>query len=154
MENKTTDAEKFEIGKLSQIGPKLYLGSRRTTSDEKLLRAAGIDSLIQVFGPKLQSRTRWIADRYMIDIEDSPQTRLPLDEFSTLLGRLIADGKTVLVHCKGGISRSTSLVMGYLIKCGLSFNDAFDHVKKCRPIINPNQGFIDQLRCYESAKRE
>jgi protein-tyrosine phosphatase len=49
-----------------------------------------------------------------------------------------------------GISRSPTLVIAYLMKTqNLSFSEAFDLVKKKRPIIHPNQGFKNQLLQYE-----
>jgi protein-tyrosine phosphatase len=54
---------------------------------------------------------------------------------------------SVLVHCNAGVSRSSAFVIAYLLQKGIfkNFKDAFDHVKKCRPIISPNSGFIEQL---------
>ena len=59
------------------------------------------------------------------------------------------DGR-VLVHCKMGISRSASTVCAYLMKSlNWSLEQALSHVKTCRPIANPNDGFIQQLKIYE-----
>ncbi|KAM3268394.1 hypothetical protein P3S67_031335 [Capsicum chacoense] len=52
----------------------------------------------------------------------------------------------VFVHCYQGVSRSTSLVIGYLIwREGQSFADAFEYVKAARGIADPNIGFACQL---------
>jgi protein-tyrosine phosphatase len=57
----------------------------------------------------------------------------------------------VLVHCHLGISRSTTLVLAYLMK---TFNatvyEAFRFLKHRRPIVCPNIGFLQQLIDYES----
>jgi protein-tyrosine phosphatase len=55
-----------------------------------------------------------------------------------------------------GISRSVTLVLAYLIKCkGMDYHTAFNHVKSRRKIvpldviqINPNDGFIQQLKSF------
>ena len=45
------------------------------------------------------------------------------------------------------VSRAASVVIGYLIlKEKMDFKKAFDHVKQARPCIDPNKGFIHQLR--------
>ena len=55
----------------------------------------------------------------------------------------------VLVHCNAGISRSTSIVIGYLmLREGLSFEEALGQVKHARPSVCPNAGFYRQLKSY------
>lgn len=59
-------------------------------------------------------------------------------------------GTRVLVHCYAGISRSASIVIGYLInRYGMTFSDAYSYVKDKRSIIDPNIGFVYQLYAYE-----
>ncbi|XP_078408041.1 dual specificity protein phosphatase 19 isoform X2 [Cetorhinus maximus] len=59
----------------------------------------------------------------------------------------------VLVHCNAGVSRSASIAIGYLMwENGLSFKDAFSIVKNARQTINPNPGFMEQLRNYQPKK--
>ncbi|ETO35988.1 hypothetical protein RFI_01070, partial [Reticulomyxa filosa] len=59
------------------------------------------------------------------------------------------EGK-VLVHCAAGISRSSTIVIAYLMKkLDLLLFDAMEYVKKCRPNISPNIGFFCQLMLFE-----
>ncbi|PHT48743.1 Protein-tyrosine-phosphatase MKP1 [Capsicum baccatum] len=52
----------------------------------------------------------------------------------------------VFVHFYQGVSRSNSLVIGYLMwREGQSFDDAFEYVKAARSIAEPNIGFACQL---------
>ncbi|CAK63820.1 unnamed protein product (macronuclear) [Paramecium tetraurelia] len=56
----------------------------------------------------------------------------------------------VLIHCAAGISRSATFVIAYLImKKGMSYKQAFNHVKSRRPMIRPNPGFITVLESLE-----
>ena len=49
-----------------------------------------------------------------------------------------------------GISRSTSCLIAYMIKyLGYSFMEALEYIKKKRPQVFPNYGFIKQLMNYE-----
>jgi hypothetical protein len=58
----------------------------------------------------------------------------------------------VLVHCAGGVSRSATVVLGYLMaRRGMTFADALGHLRGRRPIANPNAGFAAQLRELEKA---
>lgn len=67
--------------------------------------------------------------------------------------RFIEEGKHyggVLVHCHKGVSRSSSFVIGYLMrKSAMSLDEALDYVKAIRPIVMPNLAFMAQLRAYE-----
>lgn len=55
----------------------------------------------------------------------------------------------VLVHCNAGVSRSSSIAIGYLMwREELSFEDAYSQVKMARPSIHPNRGFHQQLQSY------
>lgn len=56
----------------------------------------------------------------------------------------------ILVHCMAGISRGPAIVIGYLMQRKMmSLKDAYLLVKAKRPIIKPNDGFINQLRELE-----
>lgn len=53
----------------------------------------------------------------------------------------------IFIHCKGGYSRSPSIVIAYLIVYKeFTFDEAFNLVKLRRPSIHPNEGFISQLK--------
>ncbi|BFG24093.1 hypothetical protein CerSpe_103670 [Prunus speciosa] len=55
-------------------------------------------------------------------------------------------GGRVFVHCCQGVSRSTSLVIAYLMwREGQSFDDAFQYVEAARGIADPNMGFACRL---------
>jgi hypothetical protein len=56
----------------------------------------------------------------------------------------------VLVHCAAGISRSTTVIIAYVMyKLKLGFNEAYTFVQERHPITDPNFGFICQLHQYE-----
>ncbi|GAB64472.1 mitogen-activated protein (MAP) kinase phosphatase [Plasmodium cynomolgi strain B] len=56
------------------------------------------------------------------------------------------EGNKILVHCNKGVCRSVIVVIFFLMThLGLSFGDAFDLVKRRRPLSNPNLSFVSQL---------
>ena len=73
----------------------------------------------------------------------------------------------VLVHCEAGISRSSSIVLSYLMrKKGMTLEEAFLHTRSKKPNVNPtiflvlsliifqigpNIGFFKQLMAYEQS---
>ncbi len=89
--------------------------------------------------------------------------RVPIDDISVqdikghfgaaheFIHDAIKGGGRVLVHCFAGVSRSSTLVISYLMQHrNMSYLDAFDYVKRRRDVIQPNIGFIEQLKAFES----
>lgn len=59
-------------------------------------------------------------------------------------------GHTIYVHCHAGISRSASIIILYLIKYHkYNFREAFKFVRNKRICIQPNPGFVKQLKILE-----
>ncbi|KAI9223468.1 hypothetical protein BC828DRAFT_375874 [Blastocladiella britannica] len=55
---------------------------------------------------------------------------------------LVAGSGRVLVHCHAGVSRSTTIVLLYMMRrLGMRLAEAFDVAFRARPIIRPNEGF-------------
>jgi hypothetical protein len=60
------------------------------------------------------------------------------------------NGTATLVHCDAGISRSSTVVISFVMKeKQLRLQKAYEYVRKKRGIIQPNFGFIRQLISYE-----
>lgn len=60
------------------------------------------------------------------------------------------ENKNIFIHCLGGLSRSPTLVIAYLmIEHRWSFEEAHNFVKIKRPYIYINNGFINQLKELE-----
>lgn len=57
------------------------------------------------------------------------------------------NGENVLVHCAAGISRSSTIVVAYMMaKYGIEFDEAVQRVRSKRGCICPNTGFESQLK--------
>jgi hypothetical protein len=57
---------------------------------------------------------------------------------------------SVLVHCNQGVSRSAAICCAYLIRYrGMSLSESLAFIRKRRPSIRPNEGFIAQLQSFE-----
>lgn len=59
--------------------------------------------------------------------------------------------ETIYVHCQAGVSRSSTVVIAYLMKRNSwAYKQAYDFLKDLRPCIEPNSGFVKQLLKFES----
>ena len=101
-------------------------------------------------GEVLVHRTNWV---------DQESQRLDnLEEACKFIDLQRKSGKNVLVHCAQGKSRSSSLIIGYLlwIQHVSTYDEAFQWTRSRRSIVQPNPGFEKQLRTFEQVflKRE
>lgn len=72
---------------------------------------------------------------------------MPVTEF---IHRDIMSGGRCLVHCQMGISRSSAVVIAYLMRYHEMKRDtAYVFTKMRRPQINPNYGFWEQLLTFQ-----
>jgi hypothetical protein len=87
-----------------------------------------------------------------VPMDDTPtQPLVPLSPAAQAALHSLHDnvtaGRPVLVNCAMGISRSSSLVIAYLIVYQhMSFDEAYGVVLSGRPQANPNPGFVQQLQ--------
>lgn len=85
----------------------------------------------------------------------SDQTDVPIKSIFSLCHNIIdsclnSNGK-ILVHCEMGISRSSTIIISYLMyKNKMAMDTALTIVKEKRSIIRPNCGFLYQLLKYEN----
>ncbi|CAB3989828.1 dual specificity phosphatase 14-like [Paramuricea clavata] len=91
-------------------------------------------------------------EKFRIKIGDMPGAKIDehFDKVSDLIEGRRQQNQKVFVHCVAGISRSSTLVLAYLMKYqNLSLVEAHYLVKSKRKMIRPNNGFWTQLIEYE-----
>ena len=89
---------------------------------------------------------------HKIDLVDkeTESIRKYFDETNKFISDAMVNNGNVLVHCYAGISRSTSIIIAFLMKHQkMNFNKAMELIKEKRGKIQPNSGFILQLKAYE-----
>lgn len=132
----------------SKVAEDIYLGGDMVAKDRDILKQNGITHILNCVGFACSEyfkadfiyRTLWLQDSPSEDI-----TSILYDVFD-YFEDVREQGGRVFVHCCQGVSRSTSLVIAYLMwREGQSFDDAFQYVKAARGIADPNMGFACQL---------
>ena len=62
---------------------------------------------------------------------------------------------SILVHCRQGVSRSSTICVAYLMKMrGMRFPEALAYVKAQRSAARPNAAFVSQLEDYDAQLEE
>jgi protein phosphatase slingshot len=135
----------------AEILPGFYLGSIGAAFNRKVLQEASVghilcccDNVKEAFPNVFKYRMLKLLDRADEDI-----TRY-FDETAEYIHEILSKGEKVLVHCFAGKSRSTTIMISYLIKYHkMTVNQALQTIREKRPVAQPNMGFLKQLRLYE-----
>ena len=59
--------------------------------------------------------------------------------------RDLTDTDRLLVHCKGGHSRSPAMAIAICLQHGMTYSEAFAHVAATRSVLMPNRLFIQHI---------
>lgn len=135
----------------NQIIENLWLGAIQSSCNREELEKRNIDTIVSaILGASATFPYDFKYERAKLrDVEDENI----VDEIRRLLPEIhksICLQKGVLVHCIWGKSRSTTIVAAYLMKYrSMSVDEALKFIKEKRSQIDPNSGYIDQLREYE-----
>ena len=141
---------------LHAIIPGIFLGSCGAANNKEGIEATGVTHVLCVANnllDEVKTSTATLHLKYLeISIEDKPGCMITeiFPECFKFIDLALAGGGKVLVHCFQGKSRSSSVVIGYLMnKKGMLFQQSLEFVKSKRAVIAPNIGFALQLRKYE-----
>jgi predicted protein tyrosine phosphatase len=139
-------------GKISKIMDNLFLSCFFGAINENTIKQHKIDCIVKMYGRgekngpyKYHENIEYLE----IDALDIPEYKISKDfvKCFKFINDKIKDKKNVLVHCHAGISRSSTIVIMYLmVKYKISMSKAYEYVKSRRYIINPNNGFCKELR--------
>ncbi|XP_033375070.1 dual specificity protein phosphatase 15 [Parus major] len=131
---------------MSQILPGLYLGNFVDAKDLEQLSRNKITHIVSIHEspqPLLKDIT------YLrIPLPDTPEANIKrhFKECISFIHQCRLHGGNCLVHCLAGISRSTTVVVAYvMVVTELSCQEVLDAIRTIRPVANPNPGFRQQL---------
>lgn len=151
---------RFDFGQMfsqiARINDHLYLSSLSALTPERL-RQHSVTLIVSatIDPPPMHIRSA-VNSCLHVAVEDAEGANLRT-HFERVVDRINAEkrrGGRILVHCMAGVSRSSTLVMAYLMRhLNMSLADAYEHVRRIRPCIQPNPGFWRQLLDYEQSIR-
>ena len=131
-----------------QITEKIYLGNEDTARDKELLKKLNISHILicaegcEPFFPNDYTYK-------ILYIDDAIDENI-LSWFKEAFEFIDSSVNNIYIHCVMGISRSPTIVIGYLMyKKKMKYEEAYDFVRNKRNVISPNTGFQEQLKKFE-----
>lgn len=135
----------------SRVGERLWVGDVIDAKNWQLLNALNISHILNATAEE----SNFHQDKFcycQIPLYDRASERAApfFDDVFDFISSAHAEGGTVMIHCAEGISRSVTLALAYLMrKEHISLSQAFEQMKQVRPEIEPNPGFLQELREFE-----
>lgn len=135
----------------SQITAHLFLGSQYNLLGLKKLKALGITAIVNMRTHNDYSDAEHEGIKYLHlpTVDNTPPPLEVLLKGADFIDNEIKNGGSVYVHCRQGLGRGPTMAMAYLIKTGLTYEDAYAMIKRVRIFINPRPGQITRLRELE-----
>lgn len=86
-----------------------------------------------------------------LDLPETDISDVLVKDCIPFIEKCVKCNSNVLVHCNAGVSRSSTIIIGYLILAkNYTYDDAYSVVKIARCCIKPNKGFEEQLKRLSS----
>lgn len=130
--------------------PNLYIGDYDAAENNFLLYTTPITHIVSLY------RTPCFPNTYeylLCTIEDNPDENIlqffePAIEF---IQKGLDEGLGVFVHCAGGVSRSATIVVAFIMNTlRVSADAALELLRRDRKSACPNHGFMLQLYSFQS----
>ncbi|KAL1007334.1 hypothetical protein UPYG_G00085150 [Umbra pygmaea] len=135
---------------MNKVVDGLYLGNIRDSENKVNLSQNDITHILSVYNnakPVLEDMT------YLcIHAADASSQNLSqhFKECISFIHECRLNGGACLVHCLAGVSRSTTIVVAYLMTVTTySWEECLSAVKAVRSFVGPNYGFQQQLQEYQ-----
>ncbi len=145
--------EHLQSNHIIEIIDKIFLGSYLSAKNYQELEKKNIKYILNC-ASECQNLFENKNIKYLkLDIKD--QNDFPIENFFEQGSQFIQESinnndGNILIHCMEGKSRSTSILMAYLIKYkNENTNSAYKILKAKRKLTMPNLGFMYKLREYE-----
>ncbi|CAD7002647.1 unnamed protein product [Ceratitis capitata] len=126
----------------------LYLGSQDAVNCDNI-NAYKLTHILSVGIETPHLANEQVQTKFLpcLDLPETPLNAIAIPTANAFINEVRRGAGRVLIHCNAGVSRAASIVIAYLIlELRMTFDDAYGLVKSKRPCIQPNVGFIKQLK--------
>ena len=149
--------EHLQVNHITEIIDNIYIGSFLNAKNIDELEKNNIKYILNctfecknIFEDKIKYLKLDIKDQIDFPIQDYFEKGIQFIKES-----LNNNDGNILIHCMEGKSRSTTILMAYLIECkNETTNSAYKILKNKRQLTMPNLGFMNKLREFEKEKNK
>lgn len=137
-------------------GANLYIGGLFSLWRKEALDKANITHVVSVLRLPLDRHLFVNFKHHVVELDDLEDENT-IEHFPTsnaFIQQGLDGGGGVLVHCAMGKSRSTTLLIAYLLSQHPKLNpqSALGLIRQSRPFAEPNSGFMEQLSLYHNMR--
>ncbi|XP_001200447.1 dual specificity protein phosphatase 19-like [Strongylocentrotus purpuratus] len=135
-----------------QVRPYLYMSSCDVAYNLEILKYHNITHILNV-----ANLNNVYPDHFTyknLPIWDLPEVKITkfFKYAIDFINQARSTGGRVLVHCNAGRSRSTTIVVGYILADERArISKTLEEIRVHRPCVRPNEGFMRQLEEYETS---
>ena len=130
----------------------VFVSSCGPAWDEEALARAGITHIVDAAfeaGESVGEGMRGSRPVLYLQLKDRPEQSIMsvVPRAVHFIANVRQAGGRVLIHCESGVSRAGAIATAYVMKTqGVDVDKALEIVRVQRPCIQPNSGFIAQLK--------
>ncbi len=137
--------------KRSQITADLFLGSQYSLVGLERLRNLGVTAIINMRMHSVYKEAVYKGIKYLhlATPDNTPPPITTLIEGADFADAEIKKGGKVYIHCRQGLGRGPTMAIAYLIRTGLTYDDAYALIKKVRTFIHPRLSQVARLKELE-----
>lgn len=139
-----------------EIEPRLWLGNYEAARSIDVFTNHGFTHVVCLVAELQDTPFAEPLGVTYLTIPAQDQEEYPLRSHFATINTFLAehwlqnDSSVVLVHCAAGASRSATALAAFLMRhLRLPALSCVNYLQSKRSIVNPNSGFLDQLREYE-----
>ena len=89
-------------------------------------------------GKRRRLSVKWHSSSFPIQDRNVPASATDALEFAHSILDLLRSGKSVVIHCRGGIGRSAVIAACVLMHSGIPVDEAFEMIEKARGCLVPD----------------
>ena len=143
-----------EDDSINKITEKIYLGDIIGAQKTQFLKDNKIDYILSLAGKdSIKYDEKLNFKQKIIEIEDC-ETENIFQYFKECI-EFIENANKILIHCMAGVSRSSTIVIAYLMyKTKKDYYTTYFSVKNKRKFISPNEGFVGQLLKFDKLLKD